>query len=113
MLDRIATLAIAAPRRIIAIAVLVMVGAAIFGIPVTKSLANGGFQDPTSESWHASRLLSDKFGLGDNQMIIAVTSYCGGAQRGRTGRRHRSRCAVEEAALRDRTAVGLDHAAAG
>ncbi len=77
MLDRIATLAIAAPRRIIAIAVLVMVGAAIFGIPVTKSLANGGFQDPTSESWHASRLLSDKFGLGDNQMIIAVTSDAG------------------------------------
>ena len=77
MLDRIATLAIAAPRRIITIAVLVMVGAAIFGIPVTKSLANGGFQDPTSESWHASRLLSDKFGLGDNQMIIAVTSDAG------------------------------------
>ena len=74
MLDRIATLAIAAPRRIIAVAVLVMVGAAIFGIPVTKSLANGGFQDPTSESWQASRLLSDKFGLGDKLMIIAVTS---------------------------------------
>jgi RND superfamily putative drug exporter len=31
--------------------VLVMVGAAFFGVPVTKSLANGGFQDPTSESW--------------------------------------------------------------
>ena len=77
MLDRIATLAIAAPRRIIAVAVLVMVGAAIFGVPVTKSLANGGFQDPTSESWHASRLLSDKFGLGDKQMIIAVTSDAG------------------------------------
>ena len=77
MLDRIATLAIAAPRRIIAVALLVMVGAAIFGIPVTKSLANGGFQDPTSESWHASQLLSDKFDLGDKQLIIAVTSDTG------------------------------------
>jgi RND superfamily putative drug exporter len=64
VLNRIATLAIAAPRRIIAVPVLVMVGAGTFGSPVTKSLASGGFQDPTSESWHASRLLSDKFSLG-------------------------------------------------
>jgi RND superfamily putative drug exporter len=76
-MERIASLAIAAPRRIIALAVLVMVGAAIFGIPVTKSLSNGGFQDPTSESWHASRLLADEFGLGDQQMILAVTTDAG------------------------------------
>src|SRR5258708_31722032 len=77
MLGRIATLAIAAPRRIIAVAVLVMVGAAIFGIRVTESRADGGFQDPTSESWQASQLLSDKFGRGENQLIIAVTSDAG------------------------------------
>jgi uncharacterized membrane protein YdfJ with MMPL/SSD domain len=77
VLDRIATLAIAAPRRIIAVAVLVIVGAAIVGIPVAKSLSNGGFQDPTSESWHASRLLADKFGLGDQQLIITLTSDAG------------------------------------
>ena len=47
MLHRIALLALAAPRRIIAIAALTMVGAAIFGIPVAKSLSAGGFQDPT------------------------------------------------------------------
>jgi hypothetical protein len=28
-----------------------MVGAAIFAIPVTKSLSTGGFRDPTSQSW--------------------------------------------------------------
>ena len=50
MLERIALLAIAAPRRIVAIAVLVMVACGIFGIPVAKSLSAGGFQDPTSES---------------------------------------------------------------
>ena len=82
MLNRIATLAIGAPRRIIAVALLVMVGAAIFGIPVTKSLANGGFQDPTSESWRASQLLSDKFDLGDMQLIIAVTSETGAHSEG-------------------------------
>ena len=36
MLQGIARLAIAAPRRIIAVALLVMVGAAIFGIPATE-----------------------------------------------------------------------------
>ena len=39
MLQRIAWLAIAAPRRIIAVAALVMVAAGIFGIPVAKSLS--------------------------------------------------------------------------
>jgi putative drug exporter of the RND superfamily len=77
VLQGIARLAIAAPRRIIAIALLVMVGTAIFGIPVTNSLPAGGFRDPTSESWQASRLLTDKFDQGDMQMIIAVSSDAG------------------------------------
>jgi RND superfamily putative drug exporter len=77
VLERIATLAIAAPRRVIALAVFVMVATAVFGIPVTNSLSAGGFQDPTSESWHAAQLLSDKFDRGDMQMLIAVTSDAG------------------------------------
>ena len=77
MLQGIARLAIAAPKRIIAVALLVMVGTAIFGIPVTKSLAAGGFQDPTSQSWQASQTLANKFGQGDLNMIIAVTSAAG------------------------------------
>ena len=77
VLQGIARLAIAAPRRIIAVALLVMVGAGMFGIPVSKSLSAGGFQDPTSESWQAARLLSEKFGQGDMQMVIAVTSEAG------------------------------------
>ena len=77
VLQGIARLAIAAPRRVIAIALLVMVGAAIFGIPVTKSLPAGGVHDPTGESAHAAHLLSEKFGQGDMQMIIAVTSDAG------------------------------------
>jgi putative drug exporter of the RND superfamily len=74
VLQGIARLAISASRRIIAVALLAMVGAAIFGIPVIKSLSAGGMQDPTSESWHAARILSDKFGQGDMQMLITVTS---------------------------------------
>jgi putative drug exporter of the RND superfamily len=74
VLQGIARLAIAAPKRIIAVALLVMAGTAIFGIPVIKSLSAGGFQDPASQSSQAARLLSEKFGQGDMPMLISVTS---------------------------------------
>lgn len=74
MLNRIALLAIAAPRRVLALSALIMVAAAIFGIPVAKSLSAGGFQDPTSESARATQLLTDKFHQGDMQLIISVSS---------------------------------------
>jgi len=77
MLQAIARLAIAAPRRIIAIAILVFIGAAVFGIPVAKSLSPGGFQDPNSESAHAIGILTNKFGQSGQQMLIMVTSPAG------------------------------------
>ena len=61
MLNRIARLAIAAPRRVLAVTALVMIAAAIFGIPVAKTLSAGGFQDPTSQSAQAAALLTEKF----------------------------------------------------
>src|SRR5271154_2616838 len=79
MLQRIARLAIVAPRRILVVAGLVMVAAAIFGLPVAKSLSAGGFQDPESESARAIHLLTDKFGQSDQQIVIVVTAP-GGAQ---------------------------------
>jgi uncharacterized membrane protein YdfJ with MMPL/SSD domain len=77
VLQRIGLLAIAAPRRILAAAALIMVAAAVFGIPVAKSLAAGGFQDPTSESAQATALLADKFHQGDMQMLVTVTAPAG------------------------------------
>ncbi len=79
MLQQIARLAIRAPKRIVVIALLVMVATGIFGIPVTKSLSAGGFQDPTSESAKAAKVLVDKFDQGDMELIISLTSD-GGAQ---------------------------------
>ena len=77
MLDGIARLAIRAPRRIIAIALLLMVGTAVFGMPVAKSLGAGGFTDPTADSAHAAQLLAGKFDQGDMQMLITVSSDAG------------------------------------
>jgi uncharacterized membrane protein YdfJ with MMPL/SSD domain len=77
LLRRIALLAIAAPRRILVGAALVMVAAAVFGIPVAKSLSAGGFQDPGAESSRAAQLLTEDFRQGDMQMIITVSSPAG------------------------------------
>ena len=81
MLENIARLAIRAPRRIIAIALLVMAGAAVFGLPVANELSPGGFDDPTADSAQAAHLLTDRFHQGDTQMLITVSSS-GGAQGG-------------------------------
>jgi len=77
MLQAIARLAIAAPRRIIAVGILVFIAAAVFGIPVAKTLSPGGFQDPNSESARSIQILTDKFGQSGQQMLIMVTSPAG------------------------------------
>lgn len=74
ILQRIALLAIAAPKRIVAAAALVMVASAIFGLPVTKSLSAGGFTDPGSQSVRASDILAHKFNHSDLQLLITVTA---------------------------------------
>ncbi len=48
--------------------------AAIFGIPAARSLSPTGFEDPNSESAVASRLLAGRFGQGDQQMLVVVSS---------------------------------------
>ena len=48
--------------------------AGIFGVPVAKSLSASGFQDPTSESARATKLLTDKFGQGDVQLLVVVST---------------------------------------
>ncbi|WP_205878060.1 MMPL family transporter [Mycobacterium camsae] len=74
MLHLIGRLALAFPRRVIAVAILAMVTAVIFGVPVIKHLSGGGGTDPGSESAKATALLSQKFDQGDMTLVIAVTS---------------------------------------
>ena len=66
--------AVAAPKRIIAAAALVMVACAIFGSPVTKLLSAGGFTDPASESARAADILASKFSQSDVALLITVTA---------------------------------------
>lgn len=74
MLSRIAQLAIAAPRRVITVAFLLMIAIGIFGVPVAQHLSPSGFQDPTAESSRVARLLTEKFGQGDVPLVIVVTA---------------------------------------
>ncbi|WP_304108943.1 MMPL family transporter [Mycolicibacterium bacteremicum] len=74
MLNRVARLSMAAPRRVLALAGLVLAAAAIFGVPVAKTLSAGGFQDPTSESSAATALLTEKFDQGDMQLLFTLSS---------------------------------------
>jgi putative drug exporter of the RND superfamily len=74
MLNKIARMAIRSPRRVIVVAALLTLALAIFGIPVANSLSASGFQDPTSESARASQLLTDKFGQGDTQLLVSVST---------------------------------------
>ncbi|MGA7050126.1 MAG: MMPL family transporter [Mycobacterium sp.] len=74
MLSRIASMAIAAPRRIVAVSGLILVAAAIFGLPVVKSLSAGGFQAPNSESARANQLLADKFQQGGMPLVVVVSA---------------------------------------
>ena len=74
LLQWIARLAIVAPRRVVAVAALGILAAAIFGVPVVKSLSPGGLEDPNSESAKAAQLLADKFAQGDTQLLIIVST---------------------------------------
>src|SRR6478736_7801726 len=73
-LQRIALVALAAPKRIIAAAAVMMAVCGIFGLPVTKALSVGGFTDPASESVRAADILEHKFNQSSMQLMITVTA---------------------------------------
>ena len=75
--EAVARLALRAPRRVLAVAALLAVAAAIFGVPVAKSLCACGFDDPSSESARAQSILTQKFGAGDATMVIVVSAADG------------------------------------
>ena len=77
MLCKITCFAIAAPRRILILALLLMAGAGVYGAPVMDSLSAGGFRNPASESWDATQMLAHTFEQGDMNLIVSITSDAG------------------------------------
>ena len=81
MLARFAELGIRFPRRVLAVAVLGLVAAAAFGIPVVGHLSAGGFADPGAPSTAANRLLDERFDAGRGNLVFEVTAPGGADSR--------------------------------
>lgn len=77
MLERLALIAISAPRRVIAGAIVVAVAAAVFGLPAAATLPGGGFLDQTAESSRATAILAEKFHQGDMEMTLLLRAPSG------------------------------------
>ncbi|PRC43365.1 hypothetical protein C6A85_000000105730, partial [Mycobacterium sp. ITM-2017-0098] len=74
MLDLIYRVAVAAPKRIIAAAVVLMAVAGVLAAPVGSMLSAGGFTDPDAQSNQANRVLIDEFGRGFVNLNLLVTA---------------------------------------
>jgi RND superfamily putative drug exporter len=77
VLRRLATLIVSFPRRVLAVAVALLVLSAIFGAGVSEHLKVGGFDDPGSESAQAERFLEAEFGTASPNLVLQVTARRG------------------------------------
>jgi putative drug exporter of the RND superfamily len=77
MLNRLATFALRAPKRVLVIAGLLLVGGAIFGAPVAGHLLTGGFTDPAADSTHASNIIDSQFRGGQANLVFLVSAKGG------------------------------------
>ena len=72
MLAKIGHLSYRRPKLLLAIALLIMIGAGVFGAPVSKSLSAGGYDDPKSQSFAARAILRDHFDRGTMDIVFEV-----------------------------------------
>ena len=73
MLVRAARLAIARPRTVLGVALLVTIFVILFGYSAPKYLQTGGFTDNASESTRASDLMTAGFHGGEPNLVLLVT----------------------------------------
>lgn len=72
VLTALSRVIIRAPKRVLLGVVLLTVLAAGFGANVAEHLGTAGFQDPHSSSARGMRLLTEKFGQGDMDLMLVV-----------------------------------------
>ncbi|HUG85763.1 MAG TPA: hypothetical protein VMM13_14455, partial [Euzebya sp.] len=70
-------LSVRRPRLIIALAVLGMALAGLFGADDQDSRVPGGFDDPGSESAAAAEILTEEFDAGAPDLVLLVTAADG------------------------------------
>jgi putative drug exporter of the RND superfamily len=74
MLVRLAHFVLRYPKRVLAIAGLLLVGGALYGAPVAGHLLTGGFTDPAADSTHATQLIDDRFHGGQANLVFLVSA---------------------------------------
>jgi RND superfamily putative drug exporter len=74
MLVRLAAFVLRYPKRVLAVAGLLLVGGAVYGAPVAGHLLSGGFTDPSADSTHATTLIDDGFHGGQANLVFLVSA---------------------------------------
>ncbi|MFT4042089.1 MAG: MMPL family transporter [Gordonia sp. (in: high G+C Gram-positive bacteria)] len=77
MLDRLARIVIAMPRRVAAAAVLLLIACGLYGASASQYLLTGGYSDPHSESVRAAELLDDTFHRGGLEVVLKLDAAKG------------------------------------
>ncbi|WP_132994039.1 MMPL family transporter [Gordonia zhaorongruii] len=72
MLARMTRRVIAAPKIVLGIAVALLVLCGVYGIGAAEKMMSGGFEDPGSESSHATKVLDERFDRGGAQLVFKL-----------------------------------------
>jgi len=72
MLERTALMAMAAPRRVLAVLLLLLIAGGVLGAPVASHLRAGGFTVADAQSTRAEALMTERFGGGAPNLVVLV-----------------------------------------
>ncbi len=79
MLDRLARLAVARPKAVLAATLVLMVAALAYGSGINERLSGGGFYSGSSESQRAAAALEQRFHVGKPNLVILATATGAGS----------------------------------
>lgn len=79
MLDRLARLAVARPRAVLAVTVVLVAAALAYGSGIAERLSGGGFYSVSSESQRAAAMLEQRFHVGKPNLVILATDTGSGS----------------------------------
>jgi RND superfamily putative drug exporter len=79
MLERLARLAVARPKAVLAASLVLMVAALGYGAGISERLSGGGFYSVSSESQRAAAVLEQRFHVGKPNLVILATATGGGS----------------------------------
>ena len=77
MLERLARLAVARPKAVLAATLVLMAAAFVYGSGISERLSGGGFYSVSSESQRAAALAEQRFHAGKPNLVILATATGG------------------------------------